>query len=190
MKVLVTGGAGYLGTVLVNKLLRKGYKVTVLDNLLFGNYLGKHKNMKIIDGDIRNLVTVVKALNDADAVIHLASIVGDQAGDLEQRTTIEINYLATKNIAELCQLYGKRFIYPSTCSVYGERSEKVVKENARLIKPISLYGQTKLRSEQGIADSCNDYTILRLGTLFGLSPRMRFDLAINLFAAKAINKEG
>ncbi|MBI2971115.1 MAG: SDR family oxidoreductase [Candidatus Aenigmarchaeota archaeon] len=192
MNVLVTGGAGYLGSVLVPQLVAKGHRVSVLDNFLYGTgsldeVAGK---IKVFDGDIRNMTTVVKAMADADVVIHLASIVGDQAGDLDRKTTIEINYLATKNIAELCELYGKKLIFASTCSVYGDSQEKMMREDeTHVFVPLSLYGETKLRSENAIKAFDVDYAVFRMGTLFGLSPRMRFDLVINLFIAKSLNAE-
>lgn len=195
MKVAITGGAGYLGSVLTEKLLDKGYEVCVLDNFLYGKEsledLLNNPNLTIIDGDIRDLRNVVKSLNGSNAIIHLASIVGDQAGDLEAKTTTEINYLATKNIAELCQMYGKKMLFASTCSVYGDESKDIMAEDFKITPvPISLYGETKLKSEQAILSIPNlDVAILRLGTLFGLSKRMRFDLAINLFIAKAMMGE-
>jgi len=192
MKVLVTGGAGYFGSVLVPKLLAAGHSVTVLDNFLYGrNPLeGVMDKITVIEGDIRDMTSVVKALGNCDAVIHLASIVGDQAGDIDPRTTIEINYLATKNIAELCELYGKKLLFASTCSVYGDGQNVVMKEDMKQVySPLSLYGETKLKSENAIKQFDINYAIMRMGTLFGLSGRMRFDLVINLFIAKALNKE-
>ncbi len=191
MRILVTGGAGYLGSVLVPRLLEKGHKVSVLDNFLYGKepLSGVAGKISVFEGDIRNMTTVVKAIDSADVVIHLASIVGDQAGDLDSKTTIEINYLATKNIAELCELYGKKLIFASTCSVYGDSQKEMMKEESKTFEPVSLYGATKLKSENAIKSFAIDYTILRMGTLFGLSPRMRFDLVINLFIAKAMNGE-
>jgi nucleoside-diphosphate-sugar epimerase len=192
MKVLVTGGAGYLGSVLTGKLLDAGHEVRVFDVLMYGEplkHLAGRKGLEIVEGDVRNMVSLIKAFKDIDAVIHLAAMVGEPAADFEPKTSYEINYLATRNIAELCTLYKKRFIFPSTCSVYGEHDESVLTEEAGLIKPISLYGQTKLESEHAIRNVCSQYTIFRLGTLFGYSPRMSFELAINVMTAKAINKE-
>lgn len=192
MKVLVTGGAGYLGSVLIPKLITAGHSVTVLDNFLYGtNSLDSVRGkVHFVEGDIRNMTSVVKALGNCDAVIHLASIVGDQAGDIDPRTTIEINYLATKNIAELCELYGKKLIFASTCSVYGDGQDTLMKEDVKQVySPLSLYGETKLKSENAIKQFDINYSILRMGTLFGLSPRMRFDLVINIFIARALNKE-
>ena len=192
----MTGGAGFLGSMLVAKLLSRGYGVRVLDNLLYGVEPVKpyilNQKFELFKGDVRDLNCVVRALHDVDVVVHLASIVGDQAGDLEPKTTIQINYLSTKNIAELCELYEKRLMYSSSCSVYGDSPRGVMHENIRMDrsinypKPLSLYGETKLRSERAIQELTSDYVILRLGTLFGLSNRMRFDLALNLFIAQAL----
>ncbi len=208
MRVLVTGGAGYLGSVLIRKLLQNNYKVLVLDNFLYGHkslldVINDH-NLDILEGDVRDLNVVSKALINVDAVIHLASIVGDQAGNLDSKTTLVINYIATKALAEMCAIFGiQKFIFASTCSVYGDAPNHAMRETdldqerspeasswGEVPKPISLYGETKLRSEmalRGISDL--EPTIFRLGTLFGLSPRMRFDLVINLFIAKALSKE-
>ncbi len=199
MTILVVGGAGYLGSMLTRVLLQEGYKVRVLDNLMYGSEpiqeLGVNPEFELVGGDVRDMRTVVKALSGVDEVIHLASIVGDQAADLDARSTIEINYLATRNLAELCNLYGiKRILFASTCSVYGESTNGVAVDEGILfgtspggVGPISLYGKTKLRSEKAIASICENATVLRLGTLFGLSKRMRFDLAINMFIARALS---
>jgi len=200
IRILVTGGAGFLGSVLVEKLLEKGYEVRVLDNLLYGEKPIKEflrdRKFELFRGDIRDMIAVIKALRQVDAVIHLASIVGDQAADLEPKTTIQINYMATRNLAELCKLYEIKLLYSSSCSVYGNSPKGIMDENIAIDhfntnypKPISLYGETKLKSEKAIQELMSDYVILRLGTLFGLSNRMRFDLAINLFIAKAIKGE-
>lgn len=193
MKILLTGGSGYLGSVLTRKLLKKGFRVRILDNFLFGKQtLGetlKNKELEIIEGDIRDLAVVSKSLKDVDVVIHLASIVGTQSSELDPKTSIEINYLATRNIADLCKLYKiKQFIFASTCSVYGAQPNSLIAENSE-VNPLDSYGQSKFQSERAILQAYDYPTILRLGTLFGASYRMRFDLAINLFLAQAMNKE-
>ena len=109
MRILLTGGSGYLGSILTRKLLKKGYKVRILDNFLFGKQplaeVSSNKSLELIDGDVRDLAAVSKSLKDVDVVIHLASIVGTQSSELDPKTSIEINYLATRNIAVLCKLY-------------------------------------------------------------------------------------
>lgn len=193
MRILVTGGGGYLGSVLSRKLLAKGYQVRVIDPLWYGRSpieeCVKDSNFELMQEDIRDLTAVVKALKNVDAVIHLASIVGMPAANLDPRTSTEINYLATKNIAELCALYGiGTLVFASTCSVYGAQPGKVISEKSP-VSPLDVYAETKYRSEKAIYQIYEAPTIVRFGTLFGLSPRMRFDLAINLFMAKALNNE-
>ena len=194
-RVLVIGGAGYLGSILCRKLLKRGYFVNVLDNLTYGDHgikeLYNHKKFNFIKGDIRNLQTVVEATKNVDAVIHLAAIVGDPASALDPTETIEINYLATKLLAEVCR-YSQinRFIFASTCSVYGasKTPDVQIKEDSQL-NPVSLYAEMKLKSEQGIMELADDNfspTILRMSTLYGISPRMRFDLVVNTLTIKAL----
>ena len=192
MKILVTGGSGYLGSILTRKLLKKGHTVRILDNFLFGKCSIKEiksKKLQIVQGDIRDLVAVSKSLKSIDVVVHLASIVGTQSSELDPKTSIEINYLATRNIADLCKLYKiKQFLFASTCSVYGAQPNRLISENSE-VNPLDSYGESKFQSERAILQSYDYPTILRLGTLFGVSYRMRFDLAINLFIAQALNKE-
>jgi nucleoside-diphosphate-sugar epimerase len=189
LRVLVTGGAGYLGSILSRKLLEKGYKVRVMDALWYGNEsikgIVQNENFELIKEDIRNLVPTVRSLTDVDAVIHLASIVGMPASSIEPRTSEEINYLATKNLAELCQLHDiQTYIFASTCSVYGYQPKKMIDEKSR-VSPLDFYAQQKYLSERATGWLNRAPTIYRFGTLFGLSPRMRFDLVINLFIAQA-----
>lgn len=193
MKILVTGGAGYLGSVLCRKLLERGYQVRVIDNLWYGkepiNELLKNHNFELIEGDIRNLIVTVKALKDIDGVIHLASIVGMPASNIEPKTSEEVNYLATKNIAELCQLHNiNTYIFASTCSVYGYQPDQMITEKSHL-NPLDFYATQKYLSERAIGWLNHAPTILRFGTLFGISPRMRFDLVINLFVAQALKEK-
>ena len=190
MRVLITGGAGYLGSVLSRKLLAKGYNVRVMDALWYGSEsiedLKKNDKFELIKEDIRNLVPTVKAMIDVDAVIHLASIVGMPASSIEPRTSEEINYLATKNIAELCQLHDiETYIFASTCSVYGYQPNKIINEKSH-VAPLDFYAKQKYLSERATGWLNRSPTIYRFGTLFGLSPRMRFDLVINLFVAQAL----
>ena len=193
MKILVTGGAGYLGSILCRKLLDKGYEVRMIDTFWYGKKpienLLKNKNFEIIEGDIRNLVVTLKAMKGVDTVIHLASLVGMPASSIEPKSSEEINYLATKNIAELCQLHNiGTYIFASTCSVYGSQSNTILTEKSAC-DPFDFYAKQKYLSERATGWLNRAPTILRFGTLFGFSPRMRFDLVINLFIAQAI-KEG
>lgn len=193
-RVLVIGGAGYLGSVLVRGLLDKGYKVRVLDNLMYTDDgikgLFSNKNFEFIKGDIRNLSHIVKAINGSDAVIHLAAIVGDRNCAADPRMTIEISCLATYNIVEACKfLQVNRFIFASTCSVYGAgvRSGHSLSEDSPL-RPLSLYAQSKINCEKKILETMDGNfspTILRMASLYGYSPGMRFDLVVNLLTARA-----
>lgn len=193
-KVLVVGGAGYLGSVLCRRLLHKGYFVRTLDNCTYNGHglkdLINHSQFEFIKGDMRNIQTLVDAVKGVDAVIHLAAIVGDPASALDPEETIEINYFGTKLLAEICKFSQiNRFIFASTCSVYGASEDPQVKitETSKL-NPVSLYAEMKVKSETAlfeISDENFNPTILRMATLFGLSPRMRFDLVVNILSAKA-----
>lgn len=193
--ILIIGGAGYIGSVLSRFLLNKGYKVRVLDKLLFGikpiEDLLKNLNFDFIKGDYTNISILMKSLENISAVIHLAAIVGDPAGKVDPDLTKEVNQYGVKILTELCKLKKiKRFIFVSTCSVYGFYKTKVLNENSKL-NPISLYAKTKIKAENIVISLKNNNfhpTIVRLGTVFGLSNRMRFDLVINLLAAKAIKE--
>ena len=193
MRILLTGGSGYLGSILARKLLANKHSVRILDNFLFGKESLadiKNKKLELVTGDIRDLSIVGKSLKNIDSVIHLASIVGTQSAELDPKASMEINFMATRNIAELCKIYKiKQFIFASTCSVYGAQpDQQLIAENSE-VNPLDSYGLSKFQSERAILQAYDYPTILRLGTLFGASHRMRFDLAINLFIAQAINGE-
>jgi nucleoside-diphosphate-sugar epimerase len=190
--VLVIGGAGYIGSALLPRLLEKGYQVRLLDLLLYGtepieSCLG-HPRLQIIQADFRQIDQVVEAMRDVDAVIHLGGIVGDPACELDEDLTIDINLMATRMIAEVAKGSGVgHFVFASTCSVYGA-SDHHLDERSQL-NPVSLYARSKIASErvlQKMADERFSPVILRLGTIFGLSGRTRFDLVINLLTAKAV----
>lgn len=196
-KILVTGGAGYLGSILVRKLLKAGYQVRVLDNLTYGkdSLAGvlANRNFDLVVGDILNIEDVVSATCDVDAVVHLAAIVGDEASNDDPLKTISDNTLATVNLANVCRKFQvNRFIFASTCSVYGaSQSRKNLVENSPL-SPVSLYAQSKIDCEielKKLSDRNFAPTILRLATLYGWSYRMRYDLVINLFCALAHYKK-
>lgn len=191
-RVLVIGGAGYVGTALVRQLLTRGYFVRVLDVLLYGDQamseLRSHPHFEFIQGDFRNIETVVRCTQDIDAVAHLGAIVGDPAGDLEPEVTLEVNVAATRLIAEIAKGFGvRRFVFTSTCSVYGA-SDYILDERSAT-NAVSLYAKSKLDSEDillKMTDANFSPVILRLGTLYGLSYRPRFDLVVNILAAKAV----
>lgn len=190
--VLVIGGAGYIGSILVRKLLDRGYEVTVLDALLYGDEsirdLYERQGFELIHDDLRNIEAVVRAMQYADAVVHLGALVGDPACALDEKLTLEINLAATRMIAEAARGFGiQRFIFASTCSVYGA-SDQLLDERSAL-NPVSLYARTKIGSERVLLALNDDRfapVILRFATVYGLSPRPRFDLVINLLAARAV----
>jgi nucleoside-diphosphate-sugar epimerase len=192
-RVLVTGGAGYLGSVVVDQLLSRGFKVRVLDALLFGDEalakIQSHASCEFIRGDVRDTEAVVHAMNGCDTAIHLAGIVGDNACEANRALAIEVNGAATRMVADVAPRCGiRRFLFASSCSVYGS-SDSEVRESTKL-NPLSLYAETKVDSEKillGARSRRFSTTVLRLGTLFGVSARMRFDLVVNLLVARAIS---
>lgn len=191
--VLVIGGAGYIGSTLVRRLLEHGYHVRVLDKLMFGDEsvreLYTHPRFQLVEGDFRNIETVGRCVHGMDAVIHLGAIVGDPACALDSEFTLSVNTHAVRMIRDICSGYGvRRFVFASTCSVYGAQNE-LIDENSP-VAPVSLYAQSKVEAERVLlekVDGCNP-TILRLATAYGLSKRMRFDLVVNLLTARAAAK--
>ncbi len=190
--VLVVGGAGYIGPLVIEKLLSKGCRVRLLDSLVYGDRaiqgLLNHPNLEFIKGDCRNIQDVVRALANVRNVIHLAAIVGDPACAEDGENAAQVNYAATRMMAEIAASSGvERFIFASSCSVYGA-SDALMDENSETA-PISVYAQTKLQSERALLESRSKSfhpVILRFATVFGLAPRLRFDLVVNLLTAKAI----
>jgi nucleoside-diphosphate-sugar epimerase len=190
-RVLVVGGAGYIGSLLVERLLGSGYTVRVLDSLMYGgeplrNSM-RHANFELMTGDCRNIQDVVKAIRGVDSIVQLAAIVGDPACDQDRTSALEINYAATRMLIEIAKGHGvSRLIFASSCSVYGASDAEVDEQSQ--VCPVSFYGQTKVDSERALLESRTDTfhpTILRFATVFGLSYRPRFDLVVNLLAAKA-----
>jgi nucleoside-diphosphate-sugar epimerase len=178
--VFVTGGGGYIGCVLVPKLVKKGYKVKVLDRFFFGKE--KIKNLPgvyIIQEDVRRYSPDL--LNGVDYVIDLAAVSNDPTGEYFSKATWQINYMARVRTAMLAKQKGvKRYILPSSCSVYGFQ-RKVVDENSS-VNPLTVYAKANRKAEEEILPlSDKDFVVvvLRQSTVFGYSPRMRFDLAIN-----------
>jgi len=191
-KVLIIGGAGYIGSSLSRQLLDAGYKVVVLDSLMFGDRaisgLIGQPDFEILHADFRHVESLVKAMSGIDAVVHLAALVGDSACTIKTDLTTEINYAATRMLIEVCKGAGvNRLLFASTCSVYG--ASDVLMDERSAPNPISLYATTKLDSERAIikAKSATLHpTCLRLATVFGLSPRPRFDLVVNFLTARAV----
>ena len=191
-RVLVIGGAGYIGSALLPKLLGRGYQVRLLDLFLFGmdpiTKVAGHPNLEIIHADFRHVDQIVQAMRGVDDVIHLGAIVGDPACALDQELTVEVNLMATRMIAEVAKGSGiSRFCFASTWSVYGA-NDQMLDERSEL-NPISLYARSKLASEKvlmHLADGSFSPVILRFGTVYGLSGRTRFDLVVNLLTARAV----
>lgn len=195
MKVLVTGGAGYIGSVLVRQLLNKGYQVRAIDNLNFGGDalidVMQHPNFEFLKGDVREADTVTKALEGIQAVAHLAAIVGDPACKKysdDANTTNWDGSVALFNAAEAAGV--KRFVFASTCSNYGKMADpnSFVTETSEL-NPVSLYAELKVKFENYLMidkkDSTMCSTALRFSTVYGFSPRIRFDLTVNEFTRNA-----
>lgn len=189
MNILVTGGAGYLGSVLLPKLLSRGHKVKALDLGYFG--LGHLRALspavELIREDLRdvtmNPARLRELLTDCDCVIHLAAISNDPSAELNPELTEEVNFRATQILAETAKGMGVKFIFSSSCSVYGEADGKIDENGS--VAPLTVYASSKVKSEEAILEmACSDWSpvILRNGTLFGYSPRMRFDLVVNIFS--------
>lgn len=191
-RVLVIGGAGFVGSVLIPKLLDRGYGVTVMDSLLYGDEgvrdLYDRAGFIFRPGDLRSVEDIVRAARDADAIVHLGGIAGDPACDLDEQLTIDVNLAATRTVAEVARGLGiQRLVFASSCSVYGA-SDGLLDEDSPPA-PVSTYAQTKMQSEQLLKELTDrDFApvSLRFGTFYGLSPRPRFDLIINLLAAMAV----
>lgn len=190
-KVLVTGGAGYIGGHLCRQLLERDYEVVVLDNLLFGNIaladIMDHKNFTFIDGDVRHIGDLAKAVRDVQDVIHLAAIVGDPACAVDKDVTRTVNIESSKSLVELADHYDvERLIFASSCSVYGAAPASLLLNEGSHKNPVSLYAETRILSEDIFKRAKNAcVTSLRLATVFGWAWRMRFDLVVNIFTAMA-----
>lgn len=194
--VLITGGAGYIGSLLIGLLLNRQWQVVVLDNLMFGGeallpYF-THKNFRFVKGDICDRGAVVDCLEGVDNVVHLAAIVGFPAcQQVGEKLVWEKNVKGTQNVFELCADKGVgRFVFASTYSNYGlGKDGQPVDEDSPLF-PQSLYARTKIASEQYLFERAASTTcapiVLRFATLFGISPRTRFDLIINQFVLEAL----
>jgi len=190
--ILIVGGAGYIGSMLCRLLLSAGERVRVLDSLVYGGSaiaeLKSNPRFELIEGDCRNIQSVVRAIRDVKSVVHLAAIVGDPACEQDKQSALEINFAATRMLAEICKGHGiERFVFASSCSVYGASNEFMDEHSSVL--PISLYGQTKVDSEAVLLEARSATfhpVIMRLATVFGYGYRPRFDLFVNLLSARAV----
>lgn len=183
MKILVTGGGGYIGSILIRLLLERGYKVKCLDRFFFGkeslNDVIGDKNLEIVQDDVRYFEPSI--FEGIDGVIDMAALSNDPAGELNQEKTMDINYRGRARVAKLAKKHGvKRYVLASSCSIYGF-AEGMLDEKSP-INPLTTYAKANYHAEQDtlpLADKNFTVTALRQATVYGLSPRMRFDLAIN-----------
>ena len=188
MKILVTGGCGYKGSVLVPKLLAKGHQVVAFDIMWFGNELKPHPLLTVVQGDVRQTYTV--PLDGVEAIIHLSSVANDPCSDLDPKLTWEVSCLATMQLADRAKRLGiPRFIYASSGSVYGLKDEDQVTEDLELV-PLSEYNKTKMVGERVLLSYANDMVvqIVRPATVCGVLPRMRLDVSVNMLTMQALTK--
>jgi len=186
MNVLVTGGAGYIGCVLVPHLLKEGRNVTVLDRLDYGGEgllkVHDHPGFRFIRGDIRDPAMTEESLDGVDVVIHLAALVGEKSCDRDPGETIDINYASV--VRWLDAANTKLFMLASTCSIYGAAPGCLLDETSA-IAPNSLYARTKAQAESAVL-SYDNAVVMRFATVMGVSPRMRFDLLVNELVLDAV----
>ncbi len=194
--VLVAGGAGYIGSVLCEILLHSGWRVTIYDSFLFGEkavaHIKNHPRLTLVKGDIRDTGKAASLLEPGMSVVHLASLSNDPSCDLDPEWSHQINHLAAVRLAEAAKSAGgvRRFIFASSCSVYGHGNGSLLREDSPC-NPVSLYAKLKLETESELLKRADENfcpVILRQATVFGLSPRMRFDLAINQMTMHALTK--
>jgi nucleoside-diphosphate-sugar epimerase len=189
VKILVTGGCGYVGSVLVPKLLGEGHDVLVIDDQWFGNFIPSHPMLKIMKKTIENINE--GDLRGIQVVMHLANVANDPSVEINPTFSWEVNVLHTTQFLELCRRSGsvKKFMYASSGSVYGVKSEPNVTEDLALV-PISAYNKTKMSAERVCLSYSDDFEIfcIRPATVCGVSPRMRFDVVVNMFVMQAFLK--
>jgi nucleoside-diphosphate-sugar epimerase len=197
--VLVTGAAGYVGAPVVARLLATGRPVRALDSLLFGDTAlgglaqdGSGAALEFVAADVRDATAMRQAAEGCDAVVHLARLVGDPACALDPALTRAINVDGTARVAEAAVAAGvRRLVFASTCSVYGAAGDGWLDEESPTT-PVSLYAETHLEAEallrERLRDTATEATVLRFATVFGLAPRMRFDLVVNLLTARALRE--
>lgn len=186
MNILMTGGCGYIGTVLTEKLLEDGHKLKVIDTQWFGNHLKAHPNLTILKEDIRNIDAI--DLDQIDTILHLANIANDPAVELNPTLSWEVNVLAAQQLADKAVRNGvKHFVYASSGSVYGVKDEPHVTEDLTLV-PISVYNKTKMVAERVLLSYRDKMQVhcIRPATVCGISPRMRLDVSVNMLTFQAL----
>jgi nucleoside-diphosphate-sugar epimerase len=191
-KIIITGGLGYVGRALQEECKKENIEPIVIDNNLYNL---AEKDAKFINCDVLYKDKLEEVLASTrkitDSIINLAAIVGYPACLVNTRQALEVNCVGTRNLIEIANKYKYKIIHASTCSLYGSENcsiDQPLTEDSHVF-PIDFYGQTKYQQERFVMELSNDYCIFRLGTAYGLSPRMRYDLVINLFSAKAANEE-
>ena len=191
MKVLITGGCGYIGSKLVTNLVRSNLDVTVLDTMWFGNSIANkldQSKLRFIKGDVRCIDDLL--VEKFDVVVHLANVANDPSVELNESLSWEINALGTFKILEWAKKSGvKKFVYASSGSVYGVSNEPKVTEST-VRNPISAYNKTKMVAEQVVLSYTKEFNVIciRPATVCGFSPRMRLDLAVNSLVFQALDK--
>lgn len=188
-QILVTGCAGYIGSVLTKKLLTEGFKVIGYDSLIFGGEalldILTHSNFTFVKGDIRDTVLLSRIIKEVDCIVHLAAIVGDPACAAQPDLAREVNLNASKELFLLIRENPQieKFIFASTCSNYGKMADMEFVDESSPLNPISLYAELKVEFEKYILNQDVPFAVtsLRFATVYGLSPRMRFDLTVNEF---------
>ena len=186
MRILVTGGCGYKGSILVPLLLEDGHKVISVDTQWFGNHLPEHPNLKNLKIDIRDTDSI--PLEGVESVIHLANIANDPAVELNPTLSWEVNVLAGQQLADRAVRAGvKQFIFASSGSVYGVKEEPNVTEDLTLV-PISVYNKTKMVAERVFLSYADQMQVhcVRPATVCGVSPRMRLDVSVNMLSYQAL----
>jgi len=194
-KILITGGCGYFGVVLIDKLLKKNYDVIAIDPLWYGispiKNFQKNKNFTIHVGEISDKYLMDKAVKGVDTIVHLSGLSNDPSSEINQAFTEKQNIENTKYLLENCSKHKvKKLIFASSCSVYGFNDKEILNENSPL-NPQTAYAKSKIEGEKIIIEAGMDdcqTTILRKATLFGFSSRMRFDLVINIMTAQALTE--
>jgi len=186
MKLLVTGGCGYIGTVLTEQLLQDGHDVCVVDTQWFGNYLRPHPKLTVLKQDVRDIDAI--PIDDVEAIIHLANIANDPSVELHPTLSWEVNVLAAQQLADRAVRSGvKHFLYGSSGSVYGIKDEPQVTEDLSLV-PISVYNKTKMVAERVLMSFAGQMQVhcIRPATVCGYSPRMRLDVSVNMLTLQAL----
>ena len=192
-KIFLAGGCGYIGSLLIRKLLDLGYIVKCLDLFIYGDStvksLSNNKNFILIKGDVREKKILEKHIEDSDIIIHLAAIVGDKPCESAPKASYDINFKGTKLLADIArEKKVKKFIFASTCSNYGISDQNTFATETSELNPVSLYAESKIDCENLLDKYAEDdfnVIALRFGTAYGVSYRTRFDLTVNSFAYEA-----